>query len=491
MSSSGINRANNHDGKSVTGHAVVLGGSLAGLMTARMLTDYFQKVTVVERDVYPTTINARRGLPQANHVHALLLKGRQILEDLFPGLQAEMIAAGAPILDVANDLAWFTPKGWGKRFTSQMRMLAFTRPMLDFYVRQRVALNPRIAILDNTEVLGLVKDERANRVAEVVLSGGRTNDLESVRVTKLQPDMIVDTTGRASRAPLWLRELGYATPEDTIINAHIGYASRFYKIPEGFDAGWKGNFVQAAPPEQRRGGFVLTVEGGRWLVTLIGGGRDYPPHDDAAFLEFARSLPVSTIYDAIRNAEPLSPIKTHRGTENRLRRFDLIKKIPDNFVALGDSVCAFNPVYGQGMTIAAMAVMTLKETLSEWRYRGDHGWHGFSRRFQRKLAKVNKAPWLMATGEDFRYHEAEGGSPTLMTNFMHKYMDQVVQLATHDIVVRSVLLEVMSMLQPPSALFRPAISVRVLAQALSALRDASRVTAASGAGGQFSCQARE
>lgn len=403
MDSLGKNRTG---GELVKGrHAVVLGGSLAGLMTARILTDHFEQVTVVERDAYPTTITTRRGVPQANHVHALLLRGRQILENLFPGLQAEMIAAGAPLLDVANDLAWFTPKGWGTRFSSEMRMLAFTRPMLDFFVRQRVALNPQITILENTEVLGLVKDQNANRIAEVSIRS-RTNDLEPVRSTRLEPDLIVDTMGRASRAPLWLQELGYSTPEEIIINAHIGYASRFYKIPEGFNVGWKGTFVQAAPPNQRRGGFVLTVEGNTWLVTLIGGGRDYPPQDDEAFLEFARSLPVPNIYDAIRNAQPLSPIRTHRGTENRLRCFDRIKKLPDNFVALGDSVCAFNPVYGQGMTIAAMGVTTLEEALSEKRHRGDRGWNGFSRRFQRKLAKVTKAPWLMATGEDFRYHEA-------------------------------------------------------------------------------------
>ena len=324
MNLSGKNRAKNHDQKLVKGRdAVVLGGSLAGLMTARMLTDHFERVTVVERDAYPTTVAARRGVPQANHVHALLLRGRQILEQLFPGLQAEMISAGAPLLDVANDLAWFTPKGWGTRFTSEMKMLAFSRPMLDFHVRQRVALNPRITVLENTEVLGLVKDPNANRIAEVTIAS-RTTDFESVVARKLQPDLIVDTTGRASRAPLWLQKLGYATPEDIVINAHIGYASRFYKIPKGFDADWKGNFVQAAPPEQRRGGFVLTVEGDRWLVTLIGGGRDYPPHDNDSF-QFARSLPVSSIYDAIRNAEPLSPIRTHRGTENRLRRFNALR----------------------------------------------------------------------------------------------------------------------------------------------------------------------
>ena len=137
-------------------HAVVLGGSMAGLLAARVLADHFEKVTIVERDPYPETAEPRRGTPQANHVHALLLRGRQILEQLFPGLQDEMIAAGAPLVDMADDIAWFTPAGWGVRFPSDLKVLAFTRPVLDFHVRRRLGLNPRIKIMDNTHVLGLV-----------------------------------------------------------------------------------------------------------------------------------------------------------------------------------------------------------------------------------------------------------------------------------------------------------------------------------------------
>src|SRR5687768_11935465 len=210
-----------------------------------------------------------------------------------------------------------------------------------------------------------------------------------------------------------------------VVNAHLGYASRLYSIPENFNGDWTCAFIQSAPPERRRGAILFRVEGNRWLVTLIGGGRDYPPSDDAGFLEFARSLPVSTIYDAMRSAEPITPIKTHRGTENRLRRFESAKYLPHNFLLLGDAVCAFNPVYGQGMTIASLGAVTLRECL---RKQGG-SLTGLSRRFQKQLAKVNKAPWLLATGEDFRYHETEGGSLTLMTKFMHRYMEQVLELS--------------------------------------------------------------
>lgn len=447
-------------------HAVVLGGSLAGLLAARVLADHFERVTLLERDAYPETADVRKGIPQANHVHGLLLRGRQVLEEFFPGLQDEMIAAGVPLVDMANDIAWFTRAGWGVRFPSEMKVLAFTRPVLDLHVRRRLARNPKIEIADGMEVLGLLRDSEANRVAGVLIIP-RASDVDRRVARELRADLVVDTTGRASRAPRWLKDLGYEPPRETIVNAHLGYASRLYRIPENFHGEWACAYVQSAPPEQMRGGILFRVEGNRWLVTLIGGGRDYPPSDEQAFLEFAESLRAPTIADAIRAATPVSPIRTHRATENRVRHFESVKNLPENFVVLGDAACAFNPVYGQGMTIASLGARALQQCLREQR---KSGLRGLARRFQQRLAKVNKAPWLMATGEDYRYRETEGGTPGLMTRFMHRYLDRVLQLATREVAVRSVLLQVFSMLIPPSALFRRAILFRVIREAIKPTR---------------------
>jgi 2-polyprenyl-6-methoxyphenol hydroxylase-like FAD-dependent oxidoreductase len=182
-------------------------------------------------------------------------------------------------------------------------------------------------------------------------------------------------------------------------------------------------------------------------------------------------MPVHTIYDAIRYAEPLTPIKTHRATENRLRRFERAKQLPHNFVLLGDAVCAFNPVYGQGMTTASLGALALQDILHEQRrLHPDGSFTGLSRRFQKRLAKVIQAPWLMATGEDYRYLETDGAAPGRMTRFMHWYMDQVLQLATRSVAVRSVLLDAFSMLIPPAALFRPRVLFRVLLHVLKPIR---------------------
>ena len=449
-------RQANPDGHAQGRHAVVLGGSLAGLLAARVLSDHFDEVTLIERDVFTETAAVRRGTPQANHVHALLLRGRQVLEDLFPGLQDEMIAAGAPVVDMANDVAWFTPAGWGVRFDSGLKVLAFTRPMLDLHVRRHLSRNGRIKIVDNTEVLRLLPGSGVNRLAGVLVCS-RSSEADRRVAKELHADLIVDATGRASRAPRWLTDLGYQPPEEIVVDARLGYASRFYRIPDDFNGDCHNVFVQAAPPKRKRGGFLMRVEGNRWLLTLIGGGGDYPPADEAGFLEFARSLPISNIYDAVRGAEPISSIKTHRATENRLRCFERAKELPDNFVLLGDAVCAFNPVYGQGMTIAALGGLTLQNTL-----RDNGSLTGLSRRFQKRLGKVNKAPWLLATGEDYRYPETKGQGATLMTKFMHRYMDHVLKLATRSVEVRGVLLRAFSMLVPPTALFHPRILLRVL-----------------------------
>lgn len=447
-------------------HAVVLGGSLAGLLAARVLSDHFEHVTLIERDVYPDTPETRRGIPQANHVHGLLLRGRQVLEELFPGLQDDMIAEGAPLLDMANDISWYTRAGWGIRFPSDFKVLAFTRPLLDFHVRGRIADNPRIEIMDNTEVLRLLPDSVENRVSGVLVCP-RAGDADRRIAKAITADLVVDATGRASRAPRWLTDLGYEAPEEIVVNAHLGYASRLYRIPDNFNGDWTCAYVQSAPPERKRGAILFRVEGNRWLVTLIGGGREYPPSDEAGFLEFARNLPVSTIYDAMRSAEPITPIKTHRATENRLRRFERAKRLPDNFLLLGDAVCAFNPVYGQGMTIASLGAVTLGECLrKQQRMYPDGSFTGLSRRFQRQLAKVNKAPWLLATGEDYRYQETDGGTATLMTKFMHRYMEHVLDLSTRVVAVRRVLMKVFNILAPPTTLFQPRVLFRVLVQML-------------------------
>jgi 2-polyprenyl-6-methoxyphenol hydroxylase-like FAD-dependent oxidoreductase len=450
-------------------HALVVGGSMAGMLAARVLADHFERVTIVERDRYPDDGPVpRKGVPQARHVHALLKRGRVALERLFPGMGDELVAAGAPTLDMANDIAWLNPAGWGIRFPSNLGFIAFSRDLLDWHVRRRLVADG-VRFMKGYDALGLIPDAAGTGVAGTRLR--RRGQGDEGGEEELYADLVVDATGRASRAPEWLEAIGYPRPEETTINAHLGDATRVYRRPPGFEADWKMAFVQAAPPEITRGALLLPIEGERWMLTLAGRGGDYPPTDEAGFMDFARSLRSPIVYDAIRDAEPLSSIHGFRQTANRRRHYEKLPRQPHNFLVTGDAACAFNPVYAQGMTTAALGAEALQACLSVRRRPG--GPADLSSRFQRMLSGVNKAPWMLATGEDFRVRGVEGGEPTAMNRFMHRYMDRVLELSTVDASVRLALLEVFNLVEPPASILRPRIAAKVLRRTVTRRSGAS------------------
>ena len=264
--------------------ALVIGGSIAGLLASRVLSRRFDRVTIVERDRFPGGPTRRNGVLQASHQHIMLRRGTDILERLFPGIRGELVAAGAPLVDMANDAAWLTPFGWGVRFPSELVMLTCSRDLLEWSVRRRVAALPKVRFLQSAEVTGLLPAANGvDRVGGVKIRFRGERDGERGEEV-LRADLVVDASGRPSRAPRWLKDLGYEPPQESVIDAHLGYTSRLYRIPKGFEPGWKGAYVQLAPPEHTRGGALLPIEGGRWMVTLAGTGGDYPPTDERGFL---------------------------------------------------------------------------------------------------------------------------------------------------------------------------------------------------------------
>ncbi len=345
-------------------HAVVVGGSLAGMLAARVLSDHFDGVTLLERDRFTETPAARKGLPQGRHVHVLLERGRGAMERFLPGLTRELVRAGAEPLDATRDVAWMNPYGWYVRFPGDLLLLASTRDLIDWGVRGRVAALPNVRIHQGADVAGLIRGPGDGaRVAGVRLRS-RTAGAEVDRGgAELAADLVVVADGRNSRLPEWLTALGYEPPEETVVNSFQGYASRFYRPPAEFESDWKALYIQQAPPGDPRGGLVSPVEGGRWLVSLVGGDGHYPPTDEAGFLDGVRTLRIPDLYEAIRDAEPLGPIVGYRATENRLRHYERGGCWPEGLVALGDAVCALNPVYGQGMTTAVLGAEVLDRCL--------------------------------------------------------------------------------------------------------------------------------
>lgn len=457
-------------GAEIGRHAIVVGGSLAGLLAARVLTRHFARVTIVERDRFPDGPEERRGVPQASHAHVLLLRGRRILRELLPELETDLASHGAPVLDLAGDVAWLTPAGWGVRFASNLEVRSCSRTLLDWAARNAVLADSRIGVLDEGEVVGLLADPHFRSVRGAQIRVGRAE-------MNLSAELVVDASGRGSRAPRWLAEAGFEAPRDSIVDAQVAYASRVYATPGGYAPGWKGLYIQADPPRTPRVGMLLPIEGGRWIASLGGGSRDWPPTDEPGFLEFAKSLRSRALYDALRHAEPLGPIRASRATENRWRHYEEIECAPEGFVALGDAACAFNPVYTQGMTVAALGALALKDCLE----RHPRERMGLSQALHARLAKLQAAPWMVATSEDQRYRGVEGVEPNRWTRLMQGYVNQVVRLSTRDAEARLELLRSVHMLQTPRALLRPAIMARVIAQrarrnppsaAISTTRDA-------------------
>ncbi|MDY7012217.1 MAG: 2-polyprenyl-6-methoxyphenol hydroxylase-like oxidoreductase [Cyanobacteriota bacterium] len=436
--------------------AIVIGGSMSGLLAARILTQHFERVTIIERDRFPEQPAHRPGIPQSYHVHVLLDRGRRILESLFPGFQEEIVAAGAHPLDMSADLPWLTPFGWAARFPTDLVLLSCSRLLLEWLVRRRLAAFPQVEWIQETQVQELLPEAEGTGVAGVLLG-------KNGREERLSADLVVDASGRASKAPHWLQNLGYSSPSETIVNARISYASRLYQRPDNFQADWQGVLFQAAPPLQPRGAILFPLEGDLWIATLASGGGDYPPTDEAGFLEFARSIPHCQIYDLLQEAEPQSPIYGYRDIQNRLRHYERLSRLPDGFVAIGDSVCAFNPIYGQGMSAAAVSALVLDRALNRQRQRDPQGsLAGFSRHFHQQLARSNAPLWQLASSEDCRYRSVTGLSPTFAMRLMHRYMDRVVALTTKSVFARRTMLNIFNLLEPPSAVFHPRIAVQVL-----------------------------
>jgi 2-polyprenyl-6-methoxyphenol hydroxylase-like FAD-dependent oxidoreductase len=429
------------------------------MLAARVLSDYFDDVTLLERDRYAETPAARKGLPQGRHVHILLERGRSAVERLFPGLTEELVRAGAEPLDASQDIAFLNPYGWNVRFPSDLMILASTRDLIDWGVRRRVAALPNVRINQGSDVTGLIRGpgDRA-RIAGVRLRSRKADAEVDHSEAELAADLVVVANGRNSRLPEWLTALGYEPPEETLVNSFQGYASRFYRPPAEFESDWKALNIQQAPPGDPCGGVLAPVEGGRWLVSLLGGDGHYPPTDEAGFLAFARGLRDPALYNAIARAEPLTPIAGQRATENRLRHYDRSGRFPDGVVAVGDAVCAFNPVYGQGMTTAALGAEVLDRWLREGSsYRGP----GRCRVFQRRLARATAAAWQLSAGGDYRFRTTEGPPQSRVARLAGSYIAGVIRAATTRPQISRRLQEVLHLVRPPSALFAPGVLARL------------------------------
>ena len=435
-------------------HAVVIGGSMAGILAARVLSDHFDQVTVIERDQLPDGPDVRKGVPQARHLHSFWAGGMEVVERLLPGVGSDLIAAGAVPLSLPTDIAWLTPANrWAQPFTPTQRVVSATRALLEWTVRRHVEKVANIGFYADHEVTALRLGPTGD-VSGLTLRGRHTGT-----TADLPADLVIDASGRGSKLPEWLGKHGFAAPEESTVDSFLGYATRLFEIPAGFSARWKAVYIQNAPPVQPRGGIMFPIEGDRWVLTLIGGGGDYPPTDEQGFRDFAATLRNPLLADILDVARPVSPIWGYRRTANRWRHYEKLI-MPGRLLVLGDSLCAFNPAYGQGMTVAAKEAEVLAGILADCGSPADlpRSLQGA----QRAIAARVKGPWMLSTGSDLRYPTTVGASQTRMDRLVNKYLDRVLATVADDPVVSAAFLRVLNMIDEPQALFSPRLMPRVL-----------------------------
>ncbi|AOS64502.1 FAD-dependent oxidoreductase [Actinoalloteichus hymeniacidonis] len=424
------------------GHVVVAGGSVSGLLAALVLSRHADRVTVLERDHYPGGPEPRSGVPQSRHTHVLLTSGIQALDELLPGVVDELRAADAPYLSVPADVGVWQAGQWVSRDHPSQPVMSASRPLLEQLVRRRVLAAPRIRVWTSTAVTGLLG--RADQVTGVTVRD-RGTDQQSERA--IEADLVVDATGRASRFDEWLAGLGGAPVAEETLETGRAYATCvFHADEQHFDRQLRGFYI-VPEAAQTLGAIILPAEGDRWMATLSGPRGQAPPTDPAGFVDFARDLPHQAPHTFLRSARPIGKPVGYRHTGNRRRRYDQGRD-RRGLLVVGDAACAFNPVYGQGVSVAAMNATALERLLTGTRVLPS------THRMQRVILRSSQAAWEIATGADSHMPGAEGNAARTgpLDLLLNRYLDRVRDRVPGDPVVCRAFRDVLFLLAPPSSL---------------------------------------
>ncbi len=437
-------------GTKIGDHAVVLGGSIAGMLAARVLSDAYSRVTVIERDdLTAAGTNLRPAISWAIHIHALLERGRVIIEDLFPGFVDDMIAAGVPVGDYGSTCHYYFNGEMFAITDTGMACVAANRPVIEHFLRSRTLPRPGVVLRERTDIVGLVANEGNERI-----TGVRVQSRDGGGEEVISADLIVDASGRGSRSPRWLEELGYEKAPEEKVQMDLTYTTMDFVGPLPVDPlGEDIALVPTATPGFPRGGIFARLAD-RYALTLTGIAGDRAPTDHDGFLAYAKTLPVKEVFNAIENAEQRAPAGSFRFPASVRRHYEKLRRFPAGYLILGDAACIFNPVYAQGMTVAAMGANVLREQLAK-------GVDPSFRDYFRDLAKATDSPWMMSASADLGY-ETVRGKRTLATKIGNAYMSKVMAAAAKDPVVARGFMRTISLIDPPQALMKPSMMRRVL-----------------------------
>ncbi|PRY39090.1 FAD-dependent oxidoreductase [Umezawaea tangerina] len=442
-----------HSPSSPLGHVVVIGGSMAGLLAAHVLSRHAERVTVLERDHYEAGSGPRSGVPQSRHTHVLLTSGMEALEELLPGVVRELEDAGAPNLSIPADLGVWQAGQWVSRANPSRPVMTGSRPLLDHVVRGRVLADPRVDVRTSTEVTGFLGGP--DRITGVSVRGRGSDHQE---YEELEADLVVDATGRGSRTPEWLTALGAGAPAEEVLETGRAYATCVFETDDAGSPDQVKGFYIVPDAAQPFGAIILPAEGDRWMVTLSGPRGQAPPTDPAGFVDFAAALPHDAPHKWLSTARPLGRPVGYRHTANRRRRYDLAARDRTGLLVVGDALCMFNPVYGQGLSVAALNAVALGRALAAPDLPSTHS-------LQRKVLRSSRGAWDVATGADSPMPGATGDAVRsgLVERLLNRYLERVRVRVPGDPVVCKAFRDVLFLKAPPTSLLTsPRVVFRTL-----------------------------
>lgn len=447
--------------------AVVLGASMAGLLAARILSERFAEVRVLERDQLPEGAGPRKGTPQAGHAHGLLARGREILEELFPGFTAAMLARGGLVGDLQANAPFVFDRHRTAAGESGHTGVVISRYQIEAEVRRRVLALPNVHATTDVDILEPTIDDTGTRV-----TGARFRHRERGGADEtVSADLVVDCTGRASHTPTWLRAWGYDPAEEERVTVGIAYATGYFRRDPAHAAGLAA-IICAATPGQPLPGVMLAQEPDadgtpRWVVTLGGYVGDHPEPTLEGLRARAQQMGCPEIIRVTHEAEPLGAVTRYNFPYSQRRHFERLARLPERFLAMGDALTSFNPIYGQGMAVATCQAQALGTAL-------DGGIDGAWRRYYPAAAKAIDIPWQLAVGADLAI-PAVPGPRTLPVRIVNAYLGRLYRVAEHDPVVALAFLKVAHLVAPPPTIFAPGVFARVMRGPRGALDAAPRM----------------
>ncbi|MEH7122493.1 FAD-dependent monooxygenase [Bacillus sp. JJ1773] len=435
--------------------AIIIGGGISGKLAARVLSGFFQEVIIIERDSEPFGPFPRKGVPQGEHIHALLFAGAKGLEDLFPGITEKFNAGGAVKINSTQDIAWFHHGVWKLRFVGDYTTILQTRPHLEWHIEQYIKSIPNVTIQYSQNVQNFVYIEEENRMTGVEIID--SND--SIKRT-IYADLIVDASGASSLSSRWLKKREIHIPEETV-KIDLSYFTKTLQLPDNQKRDWSIKLVYPTPPFEKIGGGISKIEGNRYLVTLMGYHNEINEKEilksDNSFIEIAKKLPKLDIYQELKDATSLSSTSTFRVPNITWRRFDKVNHFPNGLLMIGDTICRIDPFFGQGMSIAVIEALALKKLLMSQ----NHINQKTIETFHHEAAKIISPIWNMVIAEDFRYPATIGKKPAALS-LQQWYAKNIFLLSSENKDVYSSFVNVMHLLKPTSTLMHPRIIKSVM-----------------------------